>query len=172
MTIGYLATALLPLWFDRPPLTLAPSVSGATLTALRHVGFRLFVNQFSAVLFAMVFLFMLVLLRVVVRRTWIAVVLWCVLTALPPQGENPAFEWLSAACRAVAVILILTRGGLLQLAVALMFMFTIAEVPVTLDVSAWFAAHSFPALLALLGLAAYGFHTSLAGKPMFGALDD
>jgi hypothetical protein len=56
--------------------------------------------------------------------------------------------------------------------VALMFMFTIAEVPVTLDVSAWFAAHSFPALLALIALAGYGFHTSLAGKPMFGTLED
>ena len=40
--------------------------------------------------------------------------------------------------------------------------------PLTLDVSAWFAAQAFPVIGVLVALAVYGFHTSLGGKPMFG----
>jgi eukaryotic-like serine/threonine-protein kinase len=150
------------------PPSPGPLIQGATLTHLKHVGFRLFVNQFSAVLFAMTFLFMLVLLRMVVRKQWVAAVLWCLLVGGPLAGEHALAGWVAGLARAGLMLFALTRGGLLVLATALFVLFVSAEVPLTLDVTAWYASRGWPVLLAIGALAAYGFHTSLGGKPMFG----
>jgi len=161
-------TLLGPAWFGLPPLLPQPFLHGSTLATLQDVGFRLFVNQFSAVLFSMVFLFMLVLLRLLLRNDLLAVVLWCLLVGSPMVGGNVAFEWVGGLFRAIVLYQVLTRGGLLALAVSLFFMFSILEVPLTLDLSAWFATRAVPVVLVLVGVAIYGFHTSLGGKPLFG----
>lgn len=150
------------------PVTLQPFFDAATFTSLRQVGFRLFVNQFSAVLYALVFLFMLVLLRMVVRRTWLATALWCVLVGGPLIGQSPSYEWVTGLVRAVVMLLVLTRAGLLSFAVALFFMFACFEMPLTLDFSAWYATRALPFFVLSAGVALYGFHTSLAGKPALG----
>jgi hypothetical protein len=148
-------------------------LQGETLTAERHVLFRMFVNQFSGVLYAMVFLFLLVLLRVILRRDWLAMAAWCVFVASPMHSENPLVEWPFGLLRAVVMLLVLLRGGLLALAVTLVVTFTMIELPLTLDFSSWYAMRGLPVVLVMAGLAVYGFHTALAGKPMFGrALDD
>jgi hypothetical protein len=147
-----------------------PAFLGPTLAHLRHVGFRLFVNQFSAVLYALVFLFMLVLLRVIVRRTWLAMALWCLLVGGPLLTEDVLLGWSAGLLRAVLFLLVLSRGGLLALATTLFVLFVTVEVPLTLDFSAWYGTRALPVVLAVLGLAVYGFFTSLAGKPVFGRL--
>jgi hypothetical protein len=158
--LGLLAPAGMGVSLQAPP----NFVDGPTLTSLRFAGFRLFVNQFSAVLFALVFLFMLVLLRVILRNQWLAMACWCVLVAGPLAGES----WFMGLGRAAVLLLVMTRGGLLTLAVTLFYMFCAFEVPLTLDFSAWYATHGLPAIFAFLALAVYGFHTSLGGKPLLG----
>lgn len=95
----------------------------------------------------------------------------------PPEGDEsgagaPLSDWTrSRTCSTSAsggFGTALTRAGLLALAAALFFMFSIFEAPFTLEVSAWYAARAVPVLVALVALALYGFHTSLAGKPLFG----
>jgi hypothetical protein len=169
----FLMSQVAPTWLGMARLTPDPFLGGDTLTAFRHVGFRLFVNQFSAVLFSMVFLFMLVLMRIFVRRDWLAMVLWCLLVGGPMQGENLPVEWAFGLLRAVSLLAVLMNGGLLALVACLLFLFTAIEVPLTLDLSAWYATRALPVVLLFVGLAVYGFHTSLAGRPVFGrALDD
>jgi serine/threonine-protein kinase len=168
LVVMLLLSMLAPVRLGLPPLTPQNLLDGSTLTELRHGGFRLFVNQFSAVLYALVFLFMLVLLRVILRNQWLAMAIWCVLVGGPLVGENPALEWFFGLGRAVVMLLVLTRGGLLPLTVALFFMFSAFEVPLTLDITAWYATRGLPVVLFLVGLALYGFHTSLARKPLFG----
>jgi predicted Ser/Thr protein kinase len=174
MIVLYLGGLLAPEWLGRPAAMPTPFVQGPTLTFMRQVYFRLFVNQFSAVLFAMVFLFVLTLLRMVLRRDWLAFLVWVVFAAAPIGGEDPRLGWIAGGLRALVILLVLTRGGLLPLATALFFMFTLIEVPITLDVSAWYASRALPVVAALAGLAIYGFYASLGGKPMFGSrlLDD
>jgi serine/threonine-protein kinase len=165
MVVLYRGTKLVPVWRGQPMASPEPFVTGATLTALRQVGFRIFVNQFSAVLYAMVFLFMLVLLRMLLRKPWLALPLWCLLVGGPAlPGESP---W-SSLLRAVLLLLVLARGGLLAMATTLFFMFVSIEAPFTLDVSAWYASRALPVLAVLVGLVVYAFHTALGGKPMFG----
>ena len=52
--------------------------------------------------------------------------------------------------------------------VAALFVTTVFDsFPVTLDFSAWYIGASVSALAVVAGLAVYGFHTSLAGRPLF-----
>lgn len=169
------AWSLVPGALGLPPPPPDLFVDGTTLTALRHAGGgRLFVNAFSGVLYALVFLFILVLLRVVTRSQWVAAPLWCLLLASPFRSGDPTLIWLEGAFRAVTFYLLLTRAGLLALASALFVMFVIFEVPLTLEVSAWYASRAGPVVLVFAALLAYAFHTSLGGKPIFGGalLDD
>jgi hypothetical protein len=52
--------------------------------------------------------------------------------------------------------------------VTLYVMFASVEVPLTIDLTAWYAVQALPVVGVVLALAAYGFHTSLGGKPAFG----
>jgi serine/threonine-protein kinase len=167
-TLTFLLTQLVPTWLGGAPLLPQPFVYGETLTAFHHVAFRLFVNQYSAVLFALVFLFMLVLLRLLFRSTAVAVALWCPLVAWPLFGQSPLVEWASGLLRALLLLVVLSRGGLLALATSLFVLFGLLEAPLTLDLSSWYAPRALPVVLVIAAIAAYGFHTSLAGKPPFG----
>jgi serine/threonine-protein kinase len=168
----YHVSALMPSWLGLAPPTPDVYVTGATLTSLRQASFRLFVNQFSAVLYALVFLFVLVLLRLIARRQWLAMTLWCVLMVGSLRVDYPLLEWSLGFLRAVAMLIVLTQGGLLSLVTCLFFYFSTFEVPFTLNLSAWYASRALPVAAAFLALAAYAFHTSLAGKPLLGRLED
>jgi hypothetical protein len=96
------------------------------------------------------------------------------LLAAPIVGEGRTIGWVAGGFRALILLLVLRRGGLLSLAVALFYMFSLIEVPITLDVGAWYAPRALPVVGVLVALALYGFRTSLGGKPVFGSslLDD
>jgi serine/threonine-protein kinase len=159
---------MVPMWLGRPPRSPALLLDGSVLSSLRQAGFRVLVNVFSAVLYGMVYLFILTLLRMAVRKTWLAVSLWCVLMAAPIFGQDPAVEWVSGLLRALLLLTVLLRGGLLPLMVTLYVMYSGIEVPFTTDFTAWYALQGLPVLAAIVALAVYGFHTSLGGKPAFG----
>jgi hypothetical protein len=161
-------TVIAPEWLGKAPLTPDSDYLSFGLASLRDVGFRLFVNEYSAVLFALAFLFLLVLLRSLLRIQWLAVTLWCVVLASPLKGEDTALEWALGVLRAVLFGLALVGGGLLSMVVALFVSFVLLEAPLTLELSAWYASRGLPTLLVLAGLAIYGFHTSLAGKSLLG----
>jgi eukaryotic-like serine/threonine-protein kinase len=172
--VFFLGAIFGPTWMGKAPPPPPPFSLGDTLTSVREAGFRVFVNQFSAVLFGLVFLFMLVLLRLILRSTVLAMVLWCVLVGSPLSWLDFAHAAFFGLARALLMLFALLRGGLLSLVVALFVMFSLLEVPLTLDLSAWFAMRALPVLLVVLGLSVYGFKTALAGKPLFGRelLDD
>jgi hypothetical protein len=166
--LTFLASVIGPAWLVAHPVMPHHRLEAGTLASFHQVGFRLFVNQFSAVLYALVFLFMLVLLRMILRRTTPAMILWCVLLGGPILGEGLLVGWTVGLVRALLYLVALTEGGLLGLATALFVAFSLLEVPLTLDLGAWYATRSFPALLVILALAVYGFRTALAGKPALG----
>ena len=60
------------------------------------------------------------------------------------------------------------RFGLLCYGFAILVPKVFEFSPVTLDFSAWYAGRSLLALLLFAGIAVYGFHTALAGRPLFG----
>ena len=165
---------LIARWWGAP---VAPDtfIQGSTLTFERQALFRLFVNQYSAVQYGLMFLFLLVLLRNTLRSMPLAIALWCWFAATPlPGSEGSTLDWGFGLVRALAMLLVLLRLGLLGLVAMLFTMYGLTEIPLPLGFEGWQFPRAAPMLLACLALALYGFWTSLAGKSPFGRalLDD
>jgi serine/threonine-protein kinase len=170
LTVAYFLFLAAPGWLGVPQPAPGSNISGLTITSLRHVGFRLLVNQYSALLFGLVFLFVLVLLRVLLRSDILAALVFCLVVAGPARYEASPYALASGAVRAVVLYALLMRGGLLRLVAALFVLFSLIEASLTLDPSRWYAAHALPVVLVVVALSAYGFRTALAGKTAFGGL--
>ena len=86
-------------------------------------------------------------------------------------GMNP---WLFFAAFVLPHGLFELPAAILATAAALFFQNILVCFPITTQLSAWYSGVGLAGLLLLLGLTLYAFHTSLGGRPMFGArlLDD
>ncbi|MCH7884324.1 MAG: protein kinase [Planctomycetes bacterium] len=144
-----------------------------TLLGGRHLAASL-INPF-AVLFALLNLFILFVLRVILRKQWLVVLVFLLIfTTLTSLGVPPGYHGsallsyvMFAALGQVAVLVVLMRFGLLALVAAFMFSFLLGAFPITVDFSTWYAGGSLLAMLAVVAVAGYGFHTALAGRPLF-----
>jgi len=127
------------------------------------------------VLPGLVFFFLLFLLRVVLRRTWLAVVTFVAILILTAMGSlssvhDPAAlrsELLAAMTTAIffsTLAVALVRFGLVVTIVGLFVSDVFQEMPYTLDFSNWYASRVFVVILSVIALAAWGFYTSLGGQ--------
>jgi len=167
LTAVFYAQNLLPPLFGRPPGTPTPIPYYGLLGAQQLL--MLFAEQVnSGILSGMTLLFLLLLLSLVLRRQWAAFgVLW-VIIILPAVAVEATFaSVIYGAAAATAVLLTLKRFGLLTLMFMQFFINAFFLFPVTTDFSAWYAGGSVVTLAVSIALAAYGFHTSLAGQPLF-----
>ncbi len=69
-----------------------------------------------------------------------------------------------------AIVLVAVRFGLLTMLVASFVSVLLAVLPIAIDSSAPYASSSRLIVATVIALAAYGWHTALAGRPMFGAV--
>jgi serine/threonine-protein kinase len=162
-------TVRVPSWLGQPQDWGWNLFHAESLTSWSSVAYRLLVNLYGAALWSIVWLFLLVLLRVLLRRNWLALGAWGVLLAVQhPFGSSPLL-YLAVSLLFVAVdILVLVRFGLLGYSSSTLVGFLLTELPLTFDVSVWWAPRGFVALAAVVALGVYAFRTSLAGKPAFG----
>ncbi len=116
----------------------------------------------------LVFFFVIFLLRVVLRKQWLAAagftLIYGVLKLLGtdhPFVDTP----LVIVVYAVAAIVVV-RFGLIALASGIFTADLLANVPVTTDFSAWFAPNMLFPFLVIAALAIWGFYTALAGRPL------
>jgi len=123
-------------------------------------------NVVNAIFGVLIFFFILVLFRVLLRNRWIAAVLFVVVFAVPkilanhhPLIDSPVWI-LIYVIAAVAVV----RFGLVVLAVAVFTANLLLNLPFTMDFSAWYAPASTCVFLSILGLAVWGFYAALAGQ--------
>lgn len=122
----------------------------------------------SSIRTTLVFFFVLFLLRALLRKQWLAVVVFVAIWAGIPslQSRYPVIEvpvfMLVYGIAALAVV----RFGLVTLAVGVFTADVILNLPFTLDLSAWYASSSIFVLMTILLLAAWGFYTSLAGQKL------
>jgi hypothetical protein len=112
--------------------------------------------------------FLMFLLRVVLRKQWLAaaafVALWVAYQSLA-SGELWVIPF-EVAVYAVFAMLIL-RYGIVPLIVSILTADCLLNAPITLDFSSWYIASSLVCLLVFLGIAFYGFRCTVAGKPLF-----
>ena len=125
---------------------------------------------FGAPIFWLAALFVLVLLRVLLRKEGAAAVAWVILfTAFIGAGNLLAPEALAGNLIFVVVAaFLLIRFGLLTM-VAHDVVWTILETfPLTFQGSAWYTGISLAGILLIAAITLYAFYTSLGGRPVFG----
>lgn len=143
------------------------------LVSLRGVRYSLgnFIGSAAASLIVpMLFMVLLLIFRIVLRRQWLAVGALVVLSVVfgnPAEyGANPYLYLIYNLLLSVAIMAILFRFGLLVIVTAYFVQFFLNAFPLTLDLSAWYAGNTFLIGLFLIGLAVWALRISLAGRPM------
>jgi hypothetical protein len=128
------------------------------------------------VLYSLTILLIVYLLHALVKRLWLAEAIAFLFACIPAMA-GPDDPWARAVTGAVFAgfgILSVTRAGPLCTSVYLATLMLATRVPLTLDLSAWYAGRSI-AVLSFLALALFtSAYLSLGGKPLFGkaVLDD
>jgi serine/threonine-protein kinase len=162
-------------WFGRfPPEPLTLYLS-PLLGAREMIGqlFRLVSSELFA---ALAFFFLLFLLRLLLRKDWLAaavfVLVFVAILALP--GSYPLVDAVFMVLTFGSVIFTLMRFGLFPLVAFLIASDALFDFPHTTHLSAWYAGSTYLSVLLVLALAVYSFRVSLAGRPIFSgaALDE
>jgi serine/threonine-protein kinase len=111
----------------------------------------------------------LLVLRVLLRKTWIAIVVASVLFVFVfmPSHGNPLPHLLGFLVLVSLFWIVLFRVGLLAILVGSTIHVLLQILPLTFDLTAWYAHVTLLALAVVLGLAGWGFWVSLAGRPLF-----
>jgi len=172
--VEHLAYAL-PRWLPLPYQgSFGPGMWG--MGAPSWVAGALLNVQISSIMWSLGVITFLFLMRVLLRKQWLAVgFLWIVLALIFISGVwltpiNVAHVLLESAL----VCVVLLRFGVLAMAVAWLFNFGLLLAPVTPDFSQWYAWRAVLILLPFVALVLYGFRIALGRQPIFGgaALDE
>jgi Protein kinase domain len=124
----------------------------------------------SGVFTGLALLFVLFLLRMLLRRQWAAAAVFVAIMVAVASAEGPLLFVPFGLIAAVLWVFILTRLGLVAAIVYFFCVNLLIEIPITTEASAWYAGIGFAALLVFASLALYGFYTSLGGRSVFGEL--
>jgi hypothetical protein len=169
---GALATALLrlgwfiPSWLGYPPPQPSSGQQWQFLGARTIIAYVS--NSLSLeVLLSLAFLFLLVLLRALLRKEWAAAIAWVFFLTIFFSGGDESVL-VSLAIVLGGMVFLLIRLGLLWLVVTFVFASLLSDFPLTTQSSAWYAGISLTGILLMAAIALYGFYTSLGDRPVFG----
>jgi serine/threonine-protein kinase len=110
----------------------------------------------------------LVLVRLLTRRTWVAVLVWIpfsVIVVGVPREDVILFSVLSAL-----TLTVFFRLGVLSFMVVLGLTGLLLPVPATIDTAAWYAGPTWVFLAVFAAVVVYGFIVSLGGRRAFGTI--
>jgi serine/threonine-protein kinase len=126
--------------------------------------------QIPGSILSTLFFFMLLLgLKALLRKDWLAAIVFVSLYALPIgfSSSYPAVEVPTQILAYAVALLIVYRFGLVPLAFAIFTINMVGNVPFTADPSAWYFTGSVLAVLSVVALAGWGFYHSLGGEPVW-----
>jgi hypothetical protein len=108
----------------------------------------------------------LLVLRLLVKKTWIAVVITTVIgmSVFYPGSGNLGLHVALFVIPATLFWVALFRFGFLGLLVSSSFTELFRQMPLTPDLSAWYATPTIVTLLVTVGLALYAYRSTLAGR--------
>jgi serine/threonine-protein kinase len=105
-------------------------------------------------------------LRLVLKRPWLAAMVFSVVPFFLGGGvtsSSPLGRWMTALSALLFAGLLL-RFGVLAAIVCLFTIYMIKPLPITTDLSAWYAASTWVAIITILSLTAFATRTALAGR--------
>jgi len=147
-----------------PPGTLQPE----TLLGIRPALGSLLLYALIYLIWALLIFFFLFLLRLALRRDWIATAVVVLLAAGTNSGsEYPVISFTFFVIIWLSIVLMLKRVGLLAVVVGLVVQNVLAVFPMTWHLSRWYATAGLTGIFVILALTIYGFFTALAGQRIF-----
>jgi serine/threonine-protein kinase len=150
-----------------PDILFTPALE--SLGSVRHFMNMAFARQvLESLEYALGALFLMFVIRVIVRKTWIAAGIAALLVVpLGFRGGDPLSGWelIWVVGSGLFGTTILLRVGLLACLVMLFFTGSLTVGAVTLDPGAWYFGTSAVTLLVVTALAVYGFLVSLGDRP-------
>ena len=179
VALGTLAALLFQaglLWNHGVRITAMAGVPSPTvLLGGRHVVHQLAFYLDDAISKAMTQLFLIFVLRLIVRRVGVAIALTTiVLTFLAVSWTPPGSVGIASRSLIIAAIIIgagvtlvissLTRFGLLTTAMVILTFDILIEFPITADLSSWYFGTGITGLMTVLGSAFYAYHTAVVGR--------
>jgi len=116
----------------------------------------------------LVFFLVLFLLRVLLRKQWLAVPVFVAIWAIAPviQSNYLAIEAPAMVVVYLIAALAVVRFGLVTLAVGIFTVNLLLNTSFTTDFSTWYASNMMFVLLSVFAIAAWGFYTSLGGQKL------
>src|SRR5262249_18409599 len=123
----------------------------------------------AALTFPMFLVVFLLLLRIVVRNQKAAVGILVAVTAVTggPAGTDPRLAFAFNLIGILMILYLLFPCGLLSIVVAAYIQNLFNNLPLSLDLSVWYAAPTLLAALMIAGLAAYSLRIALAGRSLY-----
>jgi hypothetical protein len=122
-----------------------------------------------------IYLFLLLLvLRLLLRRQWLAVTVMLALLSLQAALSLQTAWWLIVLIQTVAVgilLVVLVRFGLLAM-IAFQYVLVLFSLPLTTDLGSWSASPTFFVAAVVLAIAVHAFRASLAGRPALAPVTD
>jgi serine/threonine protein kinase len=113
---------------------------------------------------------LVLLFRLIVRNNTAAFVMLVLVMGAVTISDAPRIEYPLSLLMLTPLAFVMRRVGVLALATAFMAQFGLDSVPLTLDLTQWFALRSSAVLLIFALLGAWAFRVALAGKPAFGSM--
>ncbi len=123
----------------------------------------------ASILGTLGFFFLLLGLKLVLRKDWLAAIAFVAIYALP-QGLSSQHVSVDLPMWIVVyaiAVLIVFRFGLIPLACAIFTVNMLSNVPFTINFSAWYMTTFALTLLSVVALAGWGFYQSLGGEPVW-----
>jgi len=147
----------------------SPSVPDLdTLLGSRWVLGEVFSAVHTSITNPLIFLFFLVLLRVTLRNSWLALVAFVVVMTFLYLPEAEVLIVAAGLIKWSLIGFFMMRFGLVALIAAAFFSIEMLQnQPLTLDFSTWYAGSSLLALGAAVAVVLWAFRTSLGDRPLF-----
>jgi serine/threonine-protein kinase len=166
---------LAPVWMGTKPSAPNDQLDLIQFTGLRVTLGDILLNVMIFIFVALAFFFLFFLARLLLRREWVAGAAVIAVMTIPAMfGATPILNAIASIIVFGMALVILIRFGLLALVVALVLTNVLQAYPITGHFAEWYAEPTILVFGLILALAAFGFYTSTAGKPLFGSvsLDD
>jgi predicted Ser/Thr protein kinase len=135
-----------------------------SLRSTRHFWSRVNFYTLDGLQWALGAFFMLLFLRLLLRKTWLAVVVLTLLAAPMMEGRWTLAGIVFTIGAPLLVFAVLLRVGLLAGVAMMVAERVLTRVPLTLDLSAWYAGSSVIVLLLILGMAGWAYSTATRGR--------
>jgi serine/threonine protein kinase len=117
---------------------------------------------------ALAFFLLLVLIKLIVRNQWLAVLVFLAIQVVPRVlgSEHVWLDFLVWLLVYAIAALAVVRFGLIALGIGVFLADVLLNVPYSLDFSNWYAAHNLLLVFSFFAIGVWGFYLSLGGKKL------